>query len=123
LITFLDYIGPHRDKYTNEMVGNATILLSRVNALMAACGFKTTVNSGWRPPAYNATIPNASPTSKHMTMQAIDLRDTGQIAAYLNENRQLLKDHGLWMEAPASTRGWCHLQSVPPKSGSIVFYP
>ena len=123
MITFADYIGPHREPYTEQMIGNATILLSRVNALMALCGFKTTVNSGWRPPAYNATIPNASPTSKHMTMQAIDLADTGQIAAYLNENRQILKDHGLWMEHPASTRGWCHLQSVPPKSGNLVFYP
>ena len=123
MITFADYIGPHKEPYTEPMIGNATILLSRVNALLASCGFKTTVNSGWRPAAYNATVPNASPTSKHMSMQAIDLKDTGEIAKYLNENKQILKDHGLYMEHPASTVGWCHLQSVPPKSGNLVFYP
>ena len=137
MISYEDYIGPHTEAPTEPMIGNATILLSRVNALLAACEFKTTVASGWRPPLYNAELrrlwvesngtkgANTAVHSKHMTMQAIDIKDNDnqQIAKFLNENKQILQDHGLWMEHPASTRGWCHLQSIGPKSGNRVFYP
>lgn len=140
MITYADYIGPHTETPTEPMVGNATILLSRVNTLLIACGFKTTCASGWRPPLYNAELrrkwqagepggANTAVNSKHMTMEAIDLADNAsqQIANYLNENKQVLQAHGLWMEHPASTKGartnWCHLQKVPPKSGNFVFYP
>ena len=141
MITLNDYIGSHKDTPTKEELENGVVLLARINALLVACGFKTTMVSGWRPRAYNDRQrelwiksggkegANTAVNSKHITMQAGDLADNAdqQIAKFLNENRQYLAEHKLWMEHPASTKGrftnWCHVQSVAPKSGNLVFFP
>jgi hypothetical protein len=84
------------------------------------------LTSGWRPPSYNCNVPNAAPNSKHMTGQAIDLYDPDGLLDdwLLSEKGQgTLAAIGLWMEHPAATKGWCHVQSVPPKSGRRCFYP
>jgi hypothetical protein len=84
----------------------------------------TNVSSGWRPPAVNANTPNAAPNSKHMTGQAIDLYDPdGDLDEWALANQQVLKDLGLWLEHPSATKGWCHVQTMPPRSGNRVFYP
>ena len=126
MITLEDYFGrmSHATPPSDEIRENAEALLLRVNGLCAFMGIRPTVNSGWRTPAYNATVPNASPTSKHMTGQAIDLGDPdGSIDQYLFDNQNVLETFKLWLEHPASTRGWSHCQSVPPKSGNRVFFP
>jgi hypothetical protein len=126
MITLEDYFGKVSHKYEpNDLVKtNAEILLSRVNAIMVAIKWKPAINSGWRPAEYNATIPNAAPRSKHITGQAIDIDDpTGELDKILFNNQYLLRKYELWMEHPAATRGWCHLQSVPPRSGNLVFFP
>lgn len=84
------------------------------------------VSSGWRPPAINAGTPGAAPNSKHMTAQAIDLYDPeGELDEWLitSAGQIVLQDLGLWLEHPSATKGWCHLQSVPPRSKNRVFYP
>lgn len=84
------------------------------------------VTSGWRPPAINAGIANAAPRSKHISCQAIDLYDPdGDLDEWLMTmgGRLALEDLGLWLEHPAATKGWCHVQTVPPRSGNRVFYP
>lgn len=126
MITLEDYFGrvSHIAVPDDMVINNATELLSRVNALMASLGMKTTVNSGWRPPAYNATIPNAAPNSKHCTGNAIDLADPdGELDDILFKNPTHLIEHELWMEHPLATKGWCHLQSIPPRSGNRIFFP
>jgi hypothetical protein len=35
----------------------------------------------------------------------------------------VLRDLALWLEHPASTKGWAHVQLRPPRSGRRVFYP
>ena len=113
---------------------NAEELLHRVNELIEVMSADdvmfdkrpdgTYINSGWRPPAVNSGIANAAPRSKHITGQAIDLYDPeGEIDEWCMENPQVLETVGLWQEHPAATKGWCHLQSVPPRSGRRVFYP
>ena len=112
---------------------NAADLLARVGALLAEpelAGIDAAVNprqnSGWRTPLYNAGVKGASKTSKHMSAEAIDLDDDdGELDEFLNSDRgrELLVKHGLYMEHPLATKGWCHLQSVPPRSGNRVFYP
>ena len=108
-----------------EIEGNAVDLLDRVNALLISFGEDRKVNSGWRPPEVNASTPNAAPKSKHMTGHAVDLADPeGDLDEWCADNDgERLVAHGLWMEHPAATKGWCHLQSLPPKSGKRVFYP
>lgn len=86
----------------------------------------TLVNSGWRPAALNAQTQGAAPHSKHITGQAIDLFDPeGEIDEWLltKLGQEALVSIGLWMEHPGSTKGWSHLQTIPPRSLNRVFYP
>lgn len=85
----------------------------------------TRVASGWRPPDINAATPNAAPRSKHLTGHAVDIYDPdGDLDewAMLNADGALAKA-GLWLEHPSATKGWCHLQTLPPGSGRRVFFP
>lgn len=85
----------------------------------------TILSSGWRPPAVNATTPGAAPRSKHLLALAADIYDPdGDLDEWCLANADtVLKDLGLWMEHPAATKGWCHVQTVPPGSKRRVFYP
>lgn len=86
----------------------------------------TLVASGWRPPAVNASTPNAAPNSKHMTGQALDVYDPdGDLDDWLmtGEGQAALTALGLWIEHPSATKSWSHLQTIPPRSGRRVFYP
>lgn len=117
---------------TPEVVRNATHLLRKVNALLTLTGLsvephyatRTPITSGWRPPAVNAYTPNAAPRSRHMTGDAVDLYDPeGELDDWCMEHLDVLAELGLWLEHPSATKGWCHLQQVPPRSGRRVFYP
>lgn len=84
------------------------------------------VSSGWRPPEVNAATAGAAAKSKHMTGQAIDLYDPdGDLDAWLMTagGQAVMKDLGLWHEHPSATKGWAHVQTVPPRSGNRTFYP
>lgn len=84
------------------------------------------VSSGWRPPSINANTPNAAPNSKHMTGDAIDLYDPdGDLDDWLmsDAGQAAMVEVGLWHEHPSATKGWAHLQSLPPRSGRRTFYP
>jgi hypothetical protein len=84
------------------------------------------VNSGWRPAAVNAGVPNAAKRSKHMTGEAIDLSDDdGSLDAWCISAVGLdaLARCGLWLEHPGATPRWTHFQTVPPRSGKRVFWP
>ena len=129
MITLADYwMGRDKkypDAWSEEIEGNAIDLLDRVNALLADFGEDRKVNSGWRPPEVNANTKGAAVKSKHMTGNAVDLDDPeGDLDDWCSAEDGLnLVPHGLYMEHPAATKGWCHLQNLPPKSGKRVFYP
>lgn len=62
--------------------------------------------------------------SSHLYGAALDIADpTGALAKWLVANKSKLIECGLWMEDPASTKGWCHLSSYMPKSGNRIFKP
>lgn len=87
---------------------------------------KSPVSSGWRPPEVNAATPNAALRSKHMTGQAVDIYDPdGDLDEWLmtGEGQSALIALGLWHEHPSATKGWAHLQTIPPRSGRRTFYP
>lgn len=84
------------------------------------------VNDGYRRP--QDTPKNGSATSWHYKGAAVDIDDDdfGTRWRYVWENRQNLKDIGLWMEHPNWTHGngsWLHFQIYPPKSGRRFFIP
>lgn len=109
---------------TPEIEGNALELVTRVNFLLERFDAHRRIISGWRPPSVNAKMTNASRHSKHMTGQAIDLDDPdGELDQWCMDNLPELERFQLWLEHPATTKNWCHLQSVPPKSNRRVFYP
>lgn len=126
----------HAAELTDAIRGNVAELLGRVNLLLswavadqvrpasdARTG--TAVASGWRPPAINEATSNAAAKSRHLTGEAIDLRDTGtrDLARWCLRNLDALEEIGLWMEDPQWTPTWVHLQIVPPGSHRRVYCP
>ena len=121
---------------TDAIRDNVTELLGRVNLLLAwaygdnvrpaldaATG--THIASGWRPAAINDATANAAKQSRHLTGEAIDLRDNGtrDLARWCIKNLDALEEIGLWMEDPQWTPSWVHLQIQPPGSRRRVYCP
>lgn len=103
---------------TQEIINNINELLDKVNCVLFELKVeKTSVSSGWRPAAINATVANAAKKSLHMTGKAIDILDNKQqsIANLILSRPDLLKNYGLWIEDPAHTKGkntnWVHLDT------------
>lgn len=134
MITLADYF-QGRDKefakeLTDQIRANAEKTIERANLLLARFRDATGdteprhVTSGWRPAAINAATNGAAPRSRHMTAEAVDLGDPeGDFDQWCLENPHVLEGIGLWQEHPSATKGWCHVQCVPPKSGRRVFFP
>lgn len=62
--------------------------------------------------------------SSHLYGSAVDIADVdGKLKAWLKANSNKLVECGLWMEDPAYTKSWCHLQSYAPKSMNRYFKP
>jgi hypothetical protein len=111
------------NEYNNELELNAKGLLVYVNDLLKQLDLDVELSSGFRPPSYNKTVKGAAKGSKHQTCQAIDLRDPKGELAKLFLTEGILEEFNLYMEDPKYTKGWTHLQSIPPKSGRRVFKP
>lgn len=139
MLTLADYwMGrdeDHEHALTATIRVNARETVHRVNALLAmmiADGLLleasprtgTLVASGWRPPEINAATPGAAPRSRHMTGQACDLYDPeGLLDEWCQDHPDALAELGLWLEHPSATKSWCHIQTIPPRSGRRIFYP
>lgn len=141
-ITVREYFGGYRELYPlrlgPEIERQAFMTVELANKLLAqAATFgvaltrvsprtRSLVTSGWRSPEINAATPGAAVNSRHMTGQAIDLYDPdADLDNWLmtGEGQAALVALGLWLEHPSATKGWCHLQTVPPRSQKRVFYP
>ncbi len=114
----------HKDEYTQEISDNLDKLLIPLNKFREKYGKPMTVTSGWRPPSLNSKVAGAAKKSNHMMGLACDFKDSdGALDKFCMENLSLLEELGLYLEHPDSTKGWCHLQCVSPKSGNRVFKP
>lgn len=125
-LTLKDYLMSRDSKYPlpQQVVVSAAKLLDKVNGLIKEFGEERKVSSGWRPAELNATVPGAAKTSKHITGDAIDLEDRdGKLKEWCVFNQDKLELLGLYMEDPASTPTWVHLQQLPPRSGKRIFKP
>jgi hypothetical protein len=123
-------MSPDLEKNAALMIelANKLVLIAQTAAIYLPPHPRTNsiVSSGWRPASVNASTPNAAPNSKHMTGQAIDLYDPdGDLDEWLltADGQKTLTDLGLWHEHPSATKGWAHVQSIPPRSGRRTFYP
>lgn len=140
-ISLTDYFMGRRESHPTEMTpeiqANAVRTVDLVNRFLAIARShgvtfelhprtKSIVSSGWRPPTLNATVPGAAFRSLHMSAQAIDIFDPdGDLDEFCMSpsGMKALEEIGLWLEHPAATKGWCHLQTRPPRSGRRFFYP
>lgn len=124
----------HTRELTDELKENARVLLRRVNSALSAMavdigepecipGTSSIVTSGWRPRSYNKTIPGAALRSNHIECLAVDLFDPEGVIDGWFSVKGRLAEHMLYAEHRSATKGWCHLQSVPPRSGNRIFYP
>lgn len=101
----------YQDEYTDTISSNIDDLLIPVNKIRELWSKPLTVTSGWRPVAYNKSIGGAK-NSLHCLGMAVDFKDSdGSFAAFCVEldKQGKLKELGLWMEHPDSTKGWVHL--------------
>lgn len=109
---------------TSEMQANLQKLLTAVNLFRQHYGKPMSVSSGYRPPEINAKVKGAAKKSNHMVCLAVDFKDpNGDLAKFCLANLHILEACGLWIEDPAVTKVWIHMQAVPPKSGNRVFKP
>jgi hypothetical protein len=107
---------------TPELEANLVRLLASLNRFRTIYGKPMFVTSGYRPGKYN-TKAGGAPHSAHLTCEACDFADgEGKLADYCIRNLSLLEKCGLWMESPAKTKGWVHLQ-IRPVPGKRVFEP
>lgn len=107
---------------TAAIVANAGDLAARIASLLAAYGARPSITSGYRTPEANKAAGGA-PKSSHLEGKAADFADASRrfsrwCLAHLDE----LKRNGLYMENPAKTPTWVHLQSRP-VPGKTVFDP
>jgi hypothetical protein len=103
---------------------NAADLAERVSKLLGALGYTTAkVSSGFRTQAANSAA-NGAKLSAHQTGEAVDLEDIGNtLCATINRDPSVLDTFDLYMENSFYTKGWCHLQLRPTKSGRRIFTP
>lgn len=145
MITLPDYWMGRDARYphalTDSIRDHAALLLGRVNLLLSwayqdnvrpalDATTNTHIASGWRPPEINEATSNAAKASRHLSGEAIDLRDNGtrDLARWCLNNLDALEEIGLWMEDPQWThqppgQPWVHLQIVPPGSRRRVYVP
>jgi hypothetical protein len=119
-------------EFTPDIMTNGLETVRRANLLLAAYEHATgdartrRVNSGWRPPSLNAGVAGAAKKSNHMLGLAVDIADASETLdkwLMTPAGQTALADIGLWHEHPSATKGWAHVQTVPPKSGNRTFYP
>jgi len=114
----------HPNDYTKEISDNIDKLLVKLNEVRKLYGKPMSVSSGWRPPSINAKVAGAAKKSNHMLGLACDFRDPdGALDKWCMDNIAKLTELGLYLESPAHTPGWCHLQLKKPGSGNNPFLP
>lgn len=111
------------DEYQDGFQCNAESLLLKVNGFFEELGVNPRVTSGYRPPSINRKIKGAAKRSHHQTCNAIDVEDINGALGIKASDPELLKKHGLYLEDPTYTKGWIHLQDIPPRSGRRIFIP
>lgn len=106
-----------------EMEANLIKLMKALNPIREAYGKPLSIVSGYRSPSDNERAGGAK-KSNHLMCLACDFKDTdGKFAEWCLTHLDLLEQNGLYMEDPASTKNWIHLQFKKPASGNRVFKP
>lgn len=88
---------------------NAKQLLTAVNIIREAYGRPMYPSCFYRSPEWDRAK-GRSGKSQHCLNRACDFKDpTGELDEWCLKYLDVLERAGLWLENPAYTRGWCHL--------------
>lgn len=118
-------------EFTPQIESNGNRTVACVNVLLDDFETETGIcmelcASGWRPKGVNAETQNAASTSKHITAEALDVRDTvnRDFARWLaKQGVKKLEQFGLYCERFEWTPSWVHLSPFPPASGKRCYIP
>lgn len=135
MILLDEYFGPwrHHADATDERVYNAGVLLIPVNDLLNEAfnaGVDLEINPNTKTHIAGATFggfrpqscPQGAPGSSHKQGRGVDIFDpVNALDNWITD--AILTRHGLYREAPLSTKGWCHLTDRAPHSGKRTFLP
>jgi NAD-specific glutamate dehydrogenase len=120
----------HASELTGDIRSKAVSTVRSVNRLLslfaADTGIQTLeVASGWRPAGVNSATSNAAATSRHITAQAVDIRDTPNrdLARWVATHQHEVEEAGLYCERFEWTPTWVHFSPCPPKSGHRFYIP
>lgn len=91
-----------------------------INDFREGYGKPIIVLSGARCAEHNKSVGGAK-SSAHIEGRAIDFERTPSLLAFCTEAN--LEQYDLYMEDPAATPTWLHLQDRPTKSGKRIFKP
>lgn len=120
----LDEILMSRAKFLElpeDLQKNAETLLIAVNKFRAEYGKPMIVTSGYRPANINNATEGASKRSAHMSLQACDFKDNGELFEFIKNDPLIIERCGLYMEDPRWTATWIHLQIRP--TSKRIFLP
>jgi hypothetical protein len=102
---------------------NLTRLLGAINYIRGRYGKVMRITSGYRPGKFNRSAKGAK-LSAHITCEAVDIADPDkEFSKWCFQNMRELERAGLYMEEPAHTPTWVHLQIRPTASGRRIFNP
>lgn len=134
MISTEDYFRDSRANYafvpSENDLANAVDLLERVSALeedfVEDGGQVFSMTSGHRCRAKTLDLIakgyRAAVGGKHESAHAVDVADPlNELDAWLDDEK--LASYGLYREHPDATKGWTHLQNVPPGSHNRTFKP
>lgn len=99
---------------TYEVKSAAMVLVDKINELGRRLNLGTLeVSSGFRPIVVNANIKGAAKSSGHTKGMAVDFSDKdGKLKALVASKPEILRELGLFMEAPEATLTWLHLDYI-----------
>ena len=106
---------------SDTLKNNLNRLLIAVNKFRNIYGSPMIVSSGYRPGKYNKRAGGAK-RSAHLTCEAVDFRDVdGKLKMFCLQNVKVLEECGLYVENPACTPTWVHMQIR--KTKNRIFNP
>jgi len=104
-----------------EAQQNAKRLVDALNAFRKEFGKPMYVSSGYRSPEDNKKAGGSS-KSAHLTLEACDFKDNGELFEFIKKDPLVLERCGLYLEDPSFTPTWIHLQIRPTKNRIFLPY-
>lgn len=117
-------LNPKGHALTDSEYQNLYDLASKLTELEKDCPYEFHVNSGYRTVEEQHRVDPNHPQSAHIFGCAVDLEDYDfELWYWLVDNINTVKMLGLYLEDEFADSGHVHIQSIPPKSGRIIFEP